>query len=815
MAGKKAFSKRFVGAIKKVSDKAASAYSSDQPVSQYRQWWKELPLDEKGVLVESQQGRTANGNMFYIVEELRSNPQFSDLKIYFVVKRAQLEKARALFESHNIEGVSFVVYNTLEYAKLLASARYLVTDTAFPNYYLPKKGQVVWNTWHGTPLKKMGRYDEEDLHLLGSVQKNFINATYLSYPNEYTRDHMVDAYMLSGLTDATVLMAGYPRNSVFFNKERLSVVRDALLEEGQGRIYAYMPTWRPYKKGVPARFRGRDLMQHLLLIDDLLDGDEVMYVNVHPLEKRSVAFQYFEHIKEFPSEFETYEVLGACDALATDYSSVLFDFAITGKKIVQFLYDRRGYERRRGMVLSLDNLPFEKVGTIDELIDELRSPKSYDDSQFIATYCKYDARDTTTKLCEAVFLGEFDGIEHRRMELSKKERVLIYTGNLAGNGITRSLTSLLQNVDVTEKDYYLTFTTSSVGKYKDYLKTLPEGVGYIPMLGNTNLTAAEKIADRRFRRGRLSAREYQSAFSDLLEMERTRFYGSLEFDSVIQFNGYDNKEILFYGQFPAKRIIFVHTDPEREAATKGNARLDLLQVAYQDYDKVAVVSEGVVHSVDEIARGRADICVVPNVFDYKTAQGRAKEPITFDQKTQSNVSLKKLESFFDKGKVIASVGRFSPEKQHKMLLDAFNAAWLDDRDSHLVIVGGYSRGDTYQKTCEYAESLPCRNNVALILDMSNPFAVVGRSDGFILSSSYEGFGIVLLEADALGVPVVSTDIDGPRGFLRRNGGTLVEDSSKGLFEGVKLLLSGEVPCMNVDYDRYNDDAIRAFKSLLG
>lgn len=792
---------------------SARRVRSEKPMVHYRRFWRELPIEENCVLVESQQGRTANGNMFYIVEELRRDSRFADLEVWFVVKEATRESAEALFGSHGISGVNFVEINSEEYVRLLASAKFLVTDTTFPTYYMRKEGQVIWNTWHGTPLKSMGRYDEEDLHKLGNVQKNLAMSTYLTFANDHSYRHMVDAYMIEGLCEADVLMAGYPRNSVFFDDDRLRSVRAALLAGEDKRLYAYMPTWRPLRKGVPGRFRGIDLMHHLLLIDDMLGDDEVMYVSIHPMERKFVSFDCLEHIKEFPEEFETYEVLGACDALATDYSSVLFDFACTRKKIVLFLYDRISYERHRGMVLSVDDLPFSKVDTAEALVEELRSAKSYDDDAFVREYCKYDRGDVTEALCEAVFLGDGARVEHDKMVLSEKERVLIYAGNLAANGITRSLTSLLRRVDAHEKDYYLTFTVKSVHETKDYLKTLPEGVRYIPCLDKTYLTVQEKAAQLLFKYRKLSAEAYDRAFAEVFEIDRKRLYGDLDFHTVIQFNGYDNREILMYEKFPAKRIIFAHSDTKKEAELKGNSRLDVLKIAYQNYDKVAAVSEGIVPSISEIAEGGGDICAVPNLFDYERVKELGTMPIAFDSETRSNVSLARLNAFFDEGRVLVSVGRFSPEKQHKLLLDAFNAVWTDNRDSHLVIIGGVSRGNLYEETCAYAQSLPCRDNVALILSMSNPFSVVQKSDGFILSSAYEGFGLVLMEADVLGKPVVSTDIDGPRAFVRQHGGTLVENSQKGLEEGIRLLLSGDAPCMDADYEQYNENALQAFLDL--
>ena len=99
--------------------------------------------------------------------------------------------------------------------------------------------------------------------------------------------------------------------------------------------------------------------------------------------------------------------------------------------------------------------------------------------------------------------------------------------------------------------------------------------------------------------------------------------------------------------------------------------------------------------------------------------------------------------------------------------------------------------------------------------MKNPLPIVKACDGFILASHYEGFGLVLAEADILGLPVVSTDITGPRTFMNQNNGTLVENTLDGVEKGFRLLLDGKVPMLSTDYKKYNENAVNEFMALIG
>ena len=107
-------------------------------------------------------------------------------------------------------------------------------------------------------------------------------------------------------------------------------------------------------------------------------------------------------------------------------------------------------------------------------------------------------------------------------------------------------------------------------------------------------------------------------------------------------------------------------------------------------------------------------------------------------------------------------------------------------------------------------------HIIIIHYMSNPYALLKQCDSFVFPSFYEGFGLVLAEADILGVPCVSTDIVGPKRFMERYGGKLVENSDEGVAEALRLCMSRSLTgTLPVDYEQYNREAVEAFLNVIG
>lgn len=794
--------KLFASLKKTIKECVATGYSSF--------FYYNGKIRANAVLFESRNGLDLAGNIFYLLKEIK-NGSYPSYKVYLSVCKDTEKKAKALLATYNIEGVTLVRQGSYKYFKLLGTVKFIFTDTSLPRTYIKKQGQVFTNTWHGTPLKKMGKYNTPERHSMGNVQRCLLFSDYLIFPNDYMREKMLESYNIDTLYKGTVLCEGYPRNTAFFDAENAQKVKKELGFDGK-KVYVYMPTWKAENIGKTLDASLKALNQTLKEIDEKLDDNEIFLLKLHPFVKANAKVSGFKHIKSFPEAREGYEVLSACDVLVTDYSSVFFDFGSSRKKIVLFTPDEESYDLQRGFYFPLSDLPFENTATVDALVKALRSPKNYDDSEFVEKFCQYDNNDASKKILSKILKGE-DTCKVYELPKSDKKKVLLYCGALLQNGLTAALKNILGLIDLNERDYYFVFKQSAFKNHPERLGVIPENVKLYSIASNISYAPFEGFLLFLYYKFNFHDKLIRWAIDRIYHREFEKHFNSFDMDYVINFSGYDKYIIRLLGEFKCKKAIFVHSDMQKEISERNNQHKYTLKQAYRSADKVAAVTEAMIPAIVSISGRKDNIVTVSNSFDAKRVRENSLKSIEYQKDTRSSIHHPGgIEGILSSdAKKFISVGRYSSEKQHFMLIDAFDEYYKQNPNSYLIIIGG--SGNLYAQTVKYANSKESAQNIALLWSVQNPMPILKKCDLFILSSKYEALGLVLLEADALGVPCICTEMDGPKQLLNKYGGTMVKNSAEGILSGIKMFEEGKVPAMNIDFDEYNKQAIAEFEGL--
>lgn len=775
----------------------------------YNTFYEKVPVDKKEILLVSRSGLALESNILAILKEL-NQPEYKEFYKVLAVQKNKKEQIQKKLERYGISVDKFVYTGEPSYYYHLAKAGWLINDTTFPGRYIKKDGQTYLNVWHGTPLKRMGQDNPEERYDTGNVMRNLLQSDYLVFPNLYMEEKMSGAYNLKELYQGTVLHEGYPRNCIFFHPEQGTKLKELLGYAGT-QLSIYMPTFRGTSSSVQEEDYVNQIKDYLNRVDILLHENQIMLVKLHPFVQSQLTLDSYRHIRLFPEGYDTYEVLNACDVLITDYSSVMYDFAVTGRRILLFAYDLEYYQGSRGMYEDISDYPFPLVRTPEELVKELNTDSGHPDDDFLQKYCTYEQVNAARNICHHVLLGE-KICKSTSMPGTKKKKVLLYAGSLRPNGITTAFYSMLSQLDPSRCEYYISYRSPSLKEYPERLRPVSEGYHFYPLATEMNLDILTSIAQLIYLRWGITGLGIGKRLDRAYKREWQKHFGCVSFDHVVHYDGYENYMIALLKTAPCTRTIWAHSDMEKWMAEKHNPSRPLLQNAYASYDHVVPVGEDVKESAEHIGGHPEKVLVISNFMDYRRIQELGKLPVSFDSETECTVSLNRLQEILKSSdRKFINVGRFSPEKGHERLIRAFDRFWTNHPDTWLIIIG--SHGEHYKHTCDLADSVRSSSHIILIKYMSNPFPVVKACDFFLLSSYYEGLGLVILEADVFGVPTASCDISGPHSFIRQYGGTLLPNSEDGLVQGMEMFVEGKIHTMHVDYEKRNQDILSKCEKL--
>nr|WP_272902832.1 CDP-glycerol glycerophosphotransferase family protein [Streptomyces sp. BA2] len=307
-------------------------------------------------------------------------------------------------------GARGVEEHSAAWYEALARCRRIVTAGHLPDFFERRDGQTVVQTWNGAPLKRIGTdltdtlyADHGHLDVLPKLSRQW---DVLVSPNRFSTPHLGRALAYEG----EVMEAGSPRNDVFFSDDRDKVAERVRHELGiapDKRVVLYAPTFRDHLAYSPGRFRYEPALD-FAAAQDVLGDDHVLLVRKHPLTAGRLPGARAPFVRDVSSHPRTAELLLISDVLVTDYSSLMFDFAHTGRPMLFHAYDLEHYrDTVRGFYLDFEtSAPGPLLASTGEVVEALRDLDSLTArhaeayAAFREAYCDLDDGRASARVAE-------------------------------------------------------------------------------------------------------------------------------------------------------------------------------------------------------------------------------------------------------------------------------------------------------------------------------------------------------------------------------------------------------------------------------
>jgi CDP-glycerol glycerophosphotransferase len=281
----------------------------------------------------------------------------------------------------------------------------VVYNDVFPSWLERRPDQVVLQTGHGTPLKEVGidlaRRRNELRRFEREWERQGASWQYVLSPNRVSTPILRRSYLIDG----ELLETGLPKTDVL--ARRRDVRRELGLPEG-ARVVLYAPTYRDHVRD----YSGRHRLEPALDVERLraaVGDDTVVLFRKHPRIVDPLPATADGFVRDVSSYPDGTELLHAADVLVTDYSALMFDFALTGRPMLFFAYDLDAYrDEVRGFNFDYEAIaPGPVVRTYDVLAEALREGVGEEFAEryrsFAATFREFDDGRAAARVVDRLF----------------------------------------------------------------------------------------------------------------------------------------------------------------------------------------------------------------------------------------------------------------------------------------------------------------------------------------------------------------------------------------------------------------------------
>jgi len=335
------------------------------------------PYDNTTIIFESFGGRQVSDSPYAIYKVFKT--LYPGINMIWSIDRSQKKFCKE-------NQIAYVIRRTNKWVRVLEKSQFWISNARFPTWVKKPNYVTYIQTWHGTPLKKLG-LDIENVSMPGTTtvkyHKNFVREANrwdaLVSPNDYSTQIFRSAFGFNN----QILKIGYPRNDELINTqpEDIDAIKEQLGIPLDKKVVMYAPTYRDNQFAE----KGKYTFELPFDLDDFrksFGDDTVLILRMHYLISNALDISdYSDFVYDYSNYPNISDLYLVSDLLITDYSSVFFDYAYLKRPILFYPYDYHLYkEELRGFYLNYEkDLPGKIAENSKQLLAEINHALAHPD----------------------------------------------------------------------------------------------------------------------------------------------------------------------------------------------------------------------------------------------------------------------------------------------------------------------------------------------------------------------------------------------------------------------------------------------------
>lgn len=271
-----------------------------------------------------------------------------------------------------IPGVKAIKFNSITYWYVLATAHVICTNYRMTNEFEKRNGQIYIQTWHSSlRLKKIEKDTEATLpqNYLNMAKHDSAQTDFVIAGCQMSHDTFANSFWYNG----EILDIGTPRNDLLISGSdyEKTIIKQRIIKNPNKHIVLYAPTFRKDKS---IECYNLDFKALCSVLEKCFAGDWVVLIRLHPHLINHHLFENTPNIVDVTSYDDIQELLFISDILISDYSSLMFDFAVSKKPVFLYAADIDDYTKNdRAFYFKIKELPFTMANNNMQLINNIQN----------------------------------------------------------------------------------------------------------------------------------------------------------------------------------------------------------------------------------------------------------------------------------------------------------------------------------------------------------------------------------------------------------------------------------------------------------